>query len=775
MPEESANSLNSNHERRLSVTCRYIDKLLADMESILSISSSKLAFPQYTSDLTSAQRRVIEDYISRIRAQLIRVLDGQHIERPPADIPVARSLHSTLTFVDITVEELRPEYMRGYGEVPPQAAAELNSIAGELQGLVRELDQYLMRGAGENPQQRREKEKLKQTGDEVPLLQREKLGTIVTEEERVEFRSTSTLPLASVASGEQQGSPEDSHGESALLRLADLAEEFDAEQVAADSRSVAERVSEGRFYVACIGQFKRGKSSVLNALVGNSVLPTGVVPVTTVPTIVRYGPHAAARVRFESGGWTDIPVKTVDEYVSEEKNPENAKHVAGLEIFVPSPLLATGMCFVDTPGLGSVFTGNTAATQAFIPHIDAVLVVIGADPPLAGEELVLVEAVARHVQDLIITVNKADRTTDAERAAAVAFARRQLEKRLQHSVGPLFEVSAAEQLGHRGTGRDWDKLVAALQHLVEGSGRRLIRAACERGVERISEQLLVIVTEEREALQRPIEESESRIAVMKQTIADAERSMRELAYLFMAEQQHISDMFVDRHKSFLARVMPQASKELDVALQPISCWLGPSYRRRIFREAQEIARSHVVPWLKPEQEEAEKEYRRVALRFVEMANEFLKKLANAGIPELARMPHALDPESGFRVRSEFIFLDFIEVAQPASPLRWLADLTLGLVGARKIIKNDAQRFLTRLLEFNSTRVQSDILNRVQESRGKLETEIRKLLHEVSRIAEQALARAKRVREEGAPAVEAELRRLDSLEQEVRALGSPEIS
>ena len=72
-------------------------------------------------------------------------------------------------------------------------------------------------------------------------------------------------------------------------------------------------------------------------------------------------------------------------------------------------------------------------------------------------------------------------------------------------------------------------------------------------------------------------------------------------------------------------------------------------------------------------------------------------------------------------------------------------------------------------------MQSDILNRVQESRGKLETEIRKLLHEVSRIAEQALARAKRVREEGAPAVEAELRRLDSLEQEVRGLGSPEIS
>jgi GTP-binding protein EngB required for normal cell division len=551
-----------------------------------------------------------------------------------------------------------------------------------------------------------------------------------------------------------------------------LAEEFEAEQVAADARSVAERVSEGRFYVACIGQFKRGKSSVLNALIGESLLPTGVVPVTAVPTIVRYGGHTAARVRFEAGGWSEIPVKAVDEYVSEEKNPENAKHVAALEIFVRSPLLGTGMCFVDTPGLGSVFTGNTAATKAFIPHIDAALVVIGADPPLAGEELVLVETVSRHVHDLIIAVNKADRTTDEERAAAVAFARRQLEKRLQHPVGLLFEVSAAEQLEHRGTGRDWDKLVAALGRLVEGSRRRLIRAACDRNLERISELLLAIIAEEREALQRPIEQSERRIAVMKQTIADAERSMRELGYLFMAEQRHLSDKFVDRHKAFIARVLPQAGEELNVALQARAHGFGPSYRRRAFHEAQQVARRHIAPWLKPEQEEAEKEYRCVALRFVEMANEFLKKLTNAGVPELARMPHAPDPEGGFRVRSKFTFMDFIGIAQPASPLRWLADLILGLAGGGNIIASDAREFLTKLLETNSIRVQSDILDRVQESRGQLETEIRKLLHEVSRIAEQALARARKVREEGGPAVQAALQRLASVEQEVRALGSP---
>jgi hypothetical protein len=128
-----------------------------------------------------------------------------------------------------------------------------------------------------------------------------------------------------------------------------------------------------------------------------------------------------------------------------------------------------------------------------------------------------------------------------------------------------------------------------------------------------------------------------------------------------------------------------------------------------------------------------------------MGNNFLKKLADAGLTELARIPHALDPETGFRVRSQLTFQEFIEVAQPASPLRWLADVVLPLLGARKLITNDACEFLDHLLEVNSTRVQSDVLNRIQESRGRLEVEIRKLLHEISRIAEQALARAGRSR------------------------------
>ena len=558
-------------------------------------------------------------------------------------------------------------------------------------------------------------------------------------------------------------------GASRLLLLADLAQELAAEPVAEEARELAVRVAEGRFYVACVGQFKRGKSTLLNALVGYEVVPTGFIPVTAVPTVIRFGAALRARIRMHDGSWRDIAMSDLKDYVTEEFNPENKKGVDGAEVFVPSSLLSSGMCFVDTPGLGSVFTGNTATTQAFIPHIDAALVVVGADPPIAGEELALVDAVGKQVQDLILVINKADRTSDPERAAAAKFTRDVLEKRLHRPMGEVFEVSATERMENRGPLRDWGNLLASLHHLVDDSGRNLVRAACDRGLQRLSEQLLAIISEDRDALLRPIEESERRIGLMKETISEAERSMHELSFLFMAEQHRISDLFGDRHKQFFNSAWIESEAEFNKELPSVPLGFGPRYRRRVMRLAQEIARRKVMPWLKPEQEEGERQYRAVALRFVEMGNSFLRKLADAGLSELTRMPHALDPEKGFRVRSRFTFEDFIGTAQPPSPLRWLADAFLPLVGARKVITNEAREFLQHLLETNSSRVQNDVLNRIQESRDRLEVEIRKLLHEISRIAEQALDRARKVKEEGTPAVQAAIERLNRLEHEVSGL------
>jgi len=558
-----------------------------------------------------------------------------------------------------------------------------------------------------------------------------------------------------------------------LLRIASLSEQFNSDQITEDARSAAERITEGRFYVACVGQFKRGKSTLLNALIGAPILPSGVVPVTAVPTIVRFGESFGARLRLRSGEWTDIAITDIEEYVSEERNPENSKGVAGLEVFAPSPLLAEGMCFVDTPGLGSVFAENTAATHAFLPHIDAAIVVIGTDPPIAGEELALVESVAKEISDILFVLNKADRVTEPERDAAISFARRVLESRLQRPVDSIFEVSALEQLDHGGSQREWARLVDALEQLVQQSGRQLVGNAADRSLRRLSGQLLIVVKEERDALTRPFDESERRISQLREIVAQAEQSLNDLGYLFSGEQQRLSKTFADHRDVFLKSVREAAHRELAAALKSLPRTSGPRYRRTVMRAAQDVARRHTMPWLEAEKMKGEEAYRKIAARFTDLTSDFLSKTRGIGASELAYLPRELNAEQDFRTRSKFRFYEFIDVAMPASPLRYLADLALGAIQAHSVIDAHAREFLDLLLEINSERVRNDLEERVTVSRRHLEAEIRAVLRELGAVTERALARARTAHAAGATAVESSLKKLADIEAELNCLSGAE--
>jgi GTP-binding protein EngB required for normal cell division len=236
--------------------------------------------------------------------------------------------------------------------------------------------------------------------------------------------------------------------------LSDVARELGSDAVLRDIRHLADRVAEGRFYVACLGQFKRGKSTLLNALVGREVLPVGVAPVTSALTVIAHGELPRAQVRHSSGETKTISFDEVAWYVSEESNPENQREVAAVEVFLPHELLASGLCLVDTPGLGSIFAGNTEVTQQFVPHVDAALVVLGADPPISGVELELVKDLSKQVSHLLFVLNKADRLNDRERAEGRAFTERTLSAHLPGRAVRLFEVGAMEALSG-GASREW--------------------------------------------------------------------------------------------------------------------------------------------------------------------------------------------------------------------------------------------------------------------------------------------------------------------------------
>jgi hypothetical protein len=117
----------------------------------------------------------------------------------------------------------------------------------------------------------------------------------------------------------------------------------------------------------------------------------------------------------------------------------------------------------------------------------------------------------------------------------------------------------------------------------------------------------------------------------------------------------------------------------------------------------------------------------------------------------------------------------ITVAQPASPLLFLADVFLGIFRIWGWFKQGVIRFLEQLLDTNASRVQGDVEQRVVESRLRLEAEVRKLLREVSRSAEQALSQARELLAAGSEVIPKELERLRKLEEELKALRSLQLT
>jgi GTP-binding protein EngB required for normal cell division/BMFP domain-containing protein YqiC len=552
--------------------------------------------------------------------------------------------------------------------------------------------------------------------------------------------------------------------EESLGRLRALALAAGADDLAAEAAAMAERLREERFNVACVGQFKRGKSTLLNALVGQAVLPTGVPPVTSVPTILRHG-QVGARVRTREG-WTPFPPAQVAEYVAEQLNPGNRKGVLAVELLLPAAVLEDGLCLVDTPGLGSVSEANAAATREFVPHVDAALVVLGADPPISGEELRLVEAIAEEADTLLFVLNKVDRVTEVEREQAIEFVQEVLRDRLGRVGEPICQVTA---IGGGG-GPDWITLVERLRTLASSHRAVLVGRALRRGLARVGGTLAGRVREKRDALNRPITESEARVEELRRLSETADRTLRDLNPLFAAEEQRLSTLFSDKAEEFLDQARPVGLATLRAA------WTAGRFDRSTREETLEftnqLARSLVLPWLARSEAEAETAYRDATRRFSSLANEHLARvaaLAGTG-PE---RPAPIEPGAeGFRIRRHFAFHDLMRFHYPLSPWPSLIDALVPRLVRRRRRQGRAEAYLAELLTVNASRVAGDLAERVRESRRELEAEIRETLRRVSQAAGNALEWARAVQARGAEEVRRESERLSALLEEIDRLTEP---
>lgn len=212
-------------------------------------------------------------------------------------------------------------------------------------------------------------------------------------------------------------------------------------------RDLLTRLADDRFTVVVAGRFNRGKSSLMNAVLGMDRLPTGVVPLTSVITYVRYGTSERVLLDYYGSGLRgEAKLEELPELVTEKGNPGNVKRIRAAEIQLPSEILRRGFFFVDTPGLGSAIFENSQTTERFIPEIDVLILVTSYESPLTEDEIRFLRQASAFVRAVFVVVNKQDTVSPETRQEVLDYVAKTAQGVLDGGLSRPFSVSARDGL-----------------------------------------------------------------------------------------------------------------------------------------------------------------------------------------------------------------------------------------------------------------------------------------------------------------------------------------
>jgi GTP-binding protein EngB required for normal cell division len=384
--------MNAHHRGAIAATFRSIDKRLADVEAVLLAVGGQSPLSAYAFDVGPMERQAVAGYLQRLREKMWSAM--QHLEVPTGGrrVSAAWAIRTTLIGVMIDLAEIEPRRLGGYGNLDTNAGTTLAGILADLQRLANGLEAYVRRAQGENLGQRLARL-------ETSPANREALATI----ERIITR----------------------HGIVELRPMLDM---------------VLSRLESTEFEIAFFGRVSSGKSSLLNYLLGCEVLPIGVLPVTAVLTRLRRGDDPELVVRFQISQPQRMPAERIAEFVTEEGNPDNRHRVAEVEVYLPSPRLAQGVAFIDTPGVGSLATFGAAQTKAYLPRCDLGVLLVDAGSSLNHEDLAILQGFYDAAIPTMVLMSKADLLDSADRQRVINYIKEQTRDVLGSDV-PVFPAS----------------------------------------------------------------------------------------------------------------------------------------------------------------------------------------------------------------------------------------------------------------------------------------------------------------------------------------------
>ncbi len=504
---------------------------------------------------------------------------------------------------------------------------------------------------------------------------------------------------------------EDSVLAGALDELAALGTSQDREQIAA----LRDRLDAARLRVLVAGEAKRGKSTLINALVGRAVLPAGVTPLTAVATTVRYGDDPHTEVRFADGHEEKQPLSALPDLVTERGNPANRRRIAAVTVYLDAPLLAGGVELVDTPGTGSVYAWDTAAAHEALETMDSAVFVLTADPPVSAAERDLYAKVSGLSVTTFAVLNKADHLDEAGLGEAAEFTRRVLADASvgPGAPGPVYPLSARAALDGGDPG--FDAFAADFATYLASSRVRDLRSSASAQARRIAGSLLDEVALTRRAAQLAAGAAADRVTRFGERLAEVAVRGRDAAAVVNAESARLLMALNDAAEADGPRLSRNIVRQLEAVLGGELRGASPAEIERQGRERLvTLTLEEASAWRSHWQETIEEGLARTDARLAADLTAALEVLRDSAA-ELLGLDLAV-PDPGGRLAEDRRF--FYTTAEEAGQTELLAGaIRRKLPGerGRRSAREHLRREATGLMESQIGRARADLQYRLSEA------------------------------------------------------------
>jgi small GTP-binding protein len=419
-------------------------------------------------------------------------------------------------------------------------------------------------------------------------------------------------------------------GRKAAIRalLVDLAAAAEAAGLPSVARDVREtrlpKLDEERYSVVVLGEFNHGKSTFINALLGEAVLPVGITPTTAVLTHVSHGPRTTATLVKESGERRGVDPKALGEWLTVEGlAPKGEAGVHHVEIAHPAVILENRVMIVDTPGVNDINEQRADITYGYLPRADAAVFLLDATQILtASERQFLEEHILRSTRDrLIFVVAKADLLDEAELAEALAFARKHLESIVPEPA--IFAVSGRKALGGDAAGSGLAPFIAHLGATVANERRRLLLDHTLADAGRLSAFVRQSLAIRRRSMELPVAELEDRIARAQERLRSGKKVLESAAETTRAETSALKARVRQDLADFTARFRAAIPPEIDQVD-------AADVRRYLSFFVQDTWKA----WAEAEGERIAQELERLAETVIQVANENVRDVTQSVSAEL---------------------------------------------------------------------------------------------------------------------------------------------